>query len=420
MHLCIMRCLLLAVSFCGAISSNTYSIGAVESNILLQVEHKTSRTAYPHAEASTAADRGKVVDEDEEQARGLRITRIFKMCLVMYGGIALLWLLSMQSSHREHLRVLLLCVAWSSTSIGMHVLNKALVDYLHAPAVISAVQMGITVGVVGFKSCGELRSAPLKQLMQWMIVPAFFAGMLITAFYAYEKISLTLMTLVRNLTPLMMLPMESLLMAPEKRPTVSFPVIAGILIMLVGALVYSGGNMSTISLLGVGFAVMNMVVAVSDRLIQRRLLTTECKDLSTGMCTLLNNLFGMVPTLILATATGQLQGTAQNAAWMDPKVLLLLLFSGLVGTGISVLGIECQRAISATSFSVMQNASKVGVVSAGIIVFADPIGSPISLLGLSMSLSGSFLYGWTQQMPQKASTKEADYEESGSNTMKVK
>merc|ERR1719343_1725348 len=219
------------------------------------------------------------------QIESTLIHEIFVMCVCMYGGIALLWAANTKFGSPEHARVGLLCISWASTSVGMHVLNKALVGYLSGPALISAFQMGLTVLFVSVRSWHELRGAPRKQLLQWMIVPVFFSGMLISAFYAYAKISLTLLTLVRNLTPLLMLPLESILMAPEKRPAVTGHVVLGILTMLVGALVYSGGNMASISLVGVAFALLNMVLAVTDRLIQRRLLTTECKELSSQLPT---------------------------------------------------------------------------------------------------------------------------------------
>merc|ERR1719220_857203 len=197
-----------------------------------------------------------------------------------------------------------------------------------------------------------------------------------------------------------MLPLEYMVMSPDKQPVISKMVVLGIFTMLVGALVYSGGNLASISLIGVAFAFLNMFLAVTDRLIQRRLLTTECKDLSSSVCTILNNFFGMLPTLLLAGVSGQFQKVAapeQSARWMETQVIVLLVLSGLVGTGISILGLECQRAISATSFSVMQNTSKIAVVSAGILFFFDPIGSPVSMAGLSLSLTGSFLYAWAQQ-----------------------
>jgi len=291
--------------------------------------------------------------------------------------------------------------------VGMHVLNKALVSYLGAPALITAFQMGLTVLVCLARSWGDLASAPRDQLLRWLIVPVFFSGMLISAFYAYAKISLTLLTLVRNLTPLMMLPLEFLVMSADKRPNMSWAVILGILTMLVGALVYSGGNLDSISMVGVAFAFLNMFLAVTDRLIQRRLLTTECKALSSSVCTILNNFFGMIPTLLLAGLSGQFGHAADadnRVKWAEPYVIVLLVLSGLVGTGISILGLECQRAISATSFSVMQNVSKVAVVGAGVAFFLDPVGSPTSMLGLSLSLGGSFLYAFAQQSAARAAS----------------
>merc|ERR1719469_836484 len=287
----------------------------------------------------------------------------------------------------------------------MHVLNKALVEYLGAPALITAFQMGLTVLVCLARSWGDLASAPRGEVLRWLMVPVFFSGMLISAFYAYAKISLTVLTLVRNLTPLMMLPLEYLVMLADKRPSISWAVVLGIFTMLFGALVYSGGNMDSISMVGIAFAFLNMFLAVTDRLIQRRLLTTECKGLSSSVCTILNNFFGMVPTLLLAGLTGQIghgMDASSRAKWIEPYVMVLLVLSGLVGTGISIMGLECQRAISATSFSVMQNVSKVAVVGAGVVFFLDPVGSPISVLGLSLSLGGSFMYAFAQQSAARA------------------
>lgn len=327
------------------------------------------------------------------------ISQIFVMCVVMYGGIAILWGINLKAGAPETYKAALLCLSWSTMSVGMHVLNKALVGYLEAPSVISAVQMMTTVLVVGPKAWTDLRDAPRDQLLRWMVVPVFFAGMLISSFYAYEHVSLTLLTLVRNLTPLFMLPLEALVMPSAMRPAITAPVGGGILVMLVGAGVYSGGNLDSISVLGVSFIFLNMFLAVSDRLIQRRLLTTECKDLSTGACALITNACGLIPTLFIAVSTGEFHEASapgQRARWGELHVLVLLILSGLVGTGICVLGFECQRIISATSFVVMQNVSKVAVVGAGIVFFADPVHSVLSVLGLGVSLGGSFLYSWAQ------------------------
>merc|ERR1719378_1110208 len=81
---------------------------------------------------------------------------------------------------------------------------------------------------------------------------------------------------------------------------------------------------------------------------------------------------------------------------MDPKILVLLGLSGAIGLGIGYYGFACQKAISATSFLVLQNISKVAVVGMGIVFFHDPIKSPSAMAGLLLSLGGSYLYGKSQ------------------------
>jgi hypothetical protein len=337
----------------------------------------------------------------------------------MYGTIGLLWGFYWQrqkvaaaaggaGASLEKFYVLLLCVSWSSMSVGMHVLNKSLVEALQAPALISGVQMLVAVLVMGATSGNKLFTVPSGQLKRWLVVPVLFAGMLCSSFYAYEQISLSLLTVVRNLTPLIALPIEGIIMPPDKRPTVTLPIIAAILVMLVGAVIYGDGILPTLSMVGLLYALLNMTMAVTDRLMQRRLLTQECKDLPSDVCTIVNNALGLIPTVFLAAATHQLSDMAQaenKANWTDPRVLALLLISSLVGIGICYLGFVCQRAISATSFFVMQNVSKVAVVTAGVFFFADPIESTASVFGMALSLGGSFMYGAANMLSAPAATK---------------
>jgi len=152
--------------------------------------------------------------------------------------------------------------------------------------------------------------------------------------------------------------------------------------------------------------VFNMVLAASDRLVQRYLLTGPCKTMPSGACTVVNNGLGMIPALSLALASNQLalvpSDIQSHTGFGDPRLLVLLLMSGFVGIGICYFGFEAQREMSATSFFVMQNMSKVLVVGAGVLLFDDPIRSPLSLFGLVLSLGGSFLYGWLQMAPPPA------------------
>jgi len=266
---------------------------------------------------------------------------------------------------------------------------------LEAPALISVVQMAIAVVAVGFRCGHQLLAAPPSQVLRWLAVPAVFAGLLTLSFFTYESIPLPLLTVVRTLTPLVALPLELLVMTPERCPVITWPSFAAMFIMLVGAMVYSGFSITSISFFGFAFAALSTAAAIFDRLLQRRLLTEECRDLGAGVCTIVTNIGGVLPALALAFASHQVQdaGTAEHrAAWSDPRMILLLVVSGFLGIGTCYVGFECQRVISATSFFVMQNFCRAAVVVTGVVLLGDAIGSWTSVLGVLLSLAGSVLY----------------------------
>jgi drug/metabolite transporter (DMT)-like permease len=256
--------------------------------------------------------------------------------------------------------------------------------------------MMIAVGALACTSLKQLMNSDRKMMTMWLLIPGLFAAMLISSFYTYQFISLSLLTVVRNLAPLVSITVESIVMPVEKRPVLSPLVVASILVMLVGAVMYAGG-LKEFSMIGVMFAVANLFLAVTERMTSRRLLVEECNGLPLEVCTLVNNFVGLMPTLALAFITQETTKiTDHAAAWTDPKVLVLMALSGGIGLGIGYFGFAVQRLISATSFLVLQNVSKVAVVGMGIVFFQDPIKSVPAAAGLLLSLGGSYLYGKSQ------------------------
>jgi len=354
----------------------------------------------------TAGDKKAVANTQRVSRQSANMFQIFLLCVFMYSGIALMWgvfwLMPKQNAAKAHGKVFLLCMTWASMSVGMQVLNKTLVSKLQAPALISVGQMWIAVVLVGIPSYKELLDAPRSQLLIWLIVPLFFAAMLCTSCYTYQYMSLSFYTVIRNMTPLVVLPAERALMPADTGPKLSPMVIVSMVVMLGGTLMY-GGGIGHVSVIGIIFAVTNMILAVSDRLIQRRLLTTDCSGLASSVCTVMNNALGSIPALLLAGATHQIADMVSpenRASWTDPRILTLLALSGAIGIGICYLGFECQRAITATSFFVLQNFSKVVVVVCGVTFFGDPI-TPPAVAGLALSIGGSFSYGRAQMSLQQ-------------------
>lgn len=343
----------------------------------------------------------KLVTDENFSDVAFNLQSIFTFCVVLYGSLGALWLayskIPKQDVRYAWLHIGLLCITWAAMSVGMHVLNKTLVVALNAPALITIFQMVVACSVMLVTSWRQLAQANRKELLIWLVVPGFFAMMLITSFYTYHYITLSLLTVVRNLAPLVVFPIESIVMPAGKAPKVSKMGVFSMMIMLAGALLY-GFNLEDISWTGISFAFMNMVLACSDRMLQRRLLSHDCSSLPLQVCTIMNNAIGMLPTFALAFFTAEIDGMMGPQAetvntWTDPRILVLLLISGGIGLGICYFGFACQRVISATSFMVLQNTSKIAVVTMGICVFHDPIRSPYMLLGLLLSCGGTFLYG---------------------------
>merc|ERR1719213_1221734 len=105
----------------------------------------------------------------------------------------------------------------------------------------------------------------------------------------------------------------------------------------------------------------------------------------------------------MAMAMHEVQAySVHRSAWRDPATLVLIALSGVMGMGIGFYGLMCQRAMTATSFQVLQNMSKVAVVAVGIVVFGDRMDSPARIGGMALSLMGSAAYGWARTSESKS------------------
>jgi drug/metabolite transporter (DMT)-like permease len=354
-------------------------------------------TSLDGPQRADASGRGLGVAAD-----GADLMVVFLLVIIMFGSVGALWALfsTVPAKVREgsRLRIVLLCTSYAVCCVGMNVLNKSLSVELKSPALVSMVQMGFSVMILMAQNYRDLLNASRRQLCVWLLIPCLFAAIVCTSFYTYQFISLSLLTVIRNVTPLLTLPLERLMMPPEKQPKVTWQIVSSILVMLLGAVLYAG-RVQHISAAGIIFALVNMILALTDRLMQRRLLTTECKELTSSVCAIMNNFWGAMPCTVLALATHQFYDASVqplHAKWQDFRILLLLILSGFVGTGICVFALECQRAISATSFSVLQNFSKLGVVLVGVLIYHDTINSFGSVVGLLLSFAGAFAYGMAQ------------------------
>lgn len=322
------------------------------------------------------------------------------VCLPLLTLLCVVWAFKFAKKDffetRSVLYIIVVSASFCATSIAMNTLNKACVSLTGAPSILTTIQMAFAVAATLAIQWREVVQADRKKLLRWCIVPVFYAGMLNSSLFAYKYISLSLMIVFRNLAPLVTMAVESFVMDAQHAPRVTLPVVLAIMLMVIGALLSTVGQ-SDASWIGLGVVLLNTLLAVIDRLIQRRLLVSECKDLPLSACMTLNNSLGMLPTIAMAMAMHEVQSIpAHQAAWTDPATLFLIGLSGLMGMGIGYYGLMCQKVMTATSFQVLQNMSKILVVLVGVYVFGENMDSRMRQGGMALSILGSAAYGFAR------------------------
>mmetsp|Transcript_145953 Transcript_145953/g.254679 ORF Transcript_145953/g.254679 Transcript_145953/m.254679 type:complete len:384 (-) Transcript_145953:113-1264(-) len=304
--------------------------------------------------------------------------------------------------------IILAGFSFSVTSISMHTLNKVCVGLTGAAGTVTIIQMVVAVVAIMIVQYREVLAANREQMLRWCVVPIAYAAMLNSSLFGYQYLTLSLVTVFRNLAPLVTMSVESFVMPPEHRPTVSLPIMLSLLTMVIGAFLFSYDN-AQISWIGIGLVLVNSLLAIFDRLLQRRLLVLECKDLPLSACMTINNTLGVFPSLVLAGVMHEYKGFVTNAAvWTDPAVVVLLLLSGFMGLGIGFFGLMCQKAMTATSFQVLQNMSKVVVVFIGVTLFHDKVDSFSRVFGMILSLGGSLVYGLLRNGEKQKSAQDEE------------
>ena len=191
------------------------------------------------------------------------------------------------------------------------------------------------------------------------------------------------------------------------------------------------------STVGLGFVLLNMIAAVVERLMQRRLIVLEPVDLSKTAMLLLNNAFAVLPVAIAVPfAPTSLHGKPEYTeydAWSRLLFVdyLLLVLSCIIGVAIGWTALNAQSYLTATSMLVVTNMNKVRhrlllaagagrplrpqlrarppalltpspgrrqvVVVAISIIFMGEAKSWLAILGLTIAISGGAWYGLVQR-----------------------
>lgn len=291
---------------------------------------------------------------------------------------------------------------WVFCSLGMMVFNKIAIAAFPLGCTLVALQMAftvLTVTVVGWRS---LHVGSLRDLLLWLRVAPFFAGVLLTSILALKDAPMSLVIVFRGLAPFFGLAVEMFYPNPLQ---VNKLTVLSLMGMLIGVCCYAR-HMPGGSMYGVLWVILNNVFVIGDRLLQRLMLDKKQApvDVSTASCTVINNLAGAIIMLIFAVGTHEFARVPEVVSGLDAYKGSIIGLTCVVGVGIAYAGVWLQSLISATSFLVLATANKFTVILIEV-CFMKEVMTQLQIVGASIVIISGVLYGTAREQTLK--TREA-------------
>ena len=301
---------------------------------------------------------------------------------------------------RERSEILLAISIYCVSSSSLMLSNKLAIHDFPLECSLVWLQLAFSALVLATVGYPYLRVGSRKDLLRWSMVAPMYCAMLLTSMLALKNAPMSLVIVIRNASPLGTLALERFYPEPLQ---VSGKMLMALIVMFVGAMMYMVDHRDNMNWAAIGWVVLNSIIAVVDRLLQRLLLAKDqCPvDISKTGITLINNLWGVVVIGIAILMKGELAAVpdaAKHLTWAGQANLVLSLVLGLT---ISYTSIWAQSLITATSFLVMTNANKFVILAIEACGFNAGMTS-IQIAGASLSIVGGLLYGQArQEMEQK-------------------
>jgi hypothetical protein len=224
--------------------------------------------------------------------------------------------------------------------------------------------------------------------------------MLFTSIKSLKELSLSGVLILRNILPLLTFCVEKLLYDSPAHVTSSM--VLSMVAALLGTIMFGVWNVA-VTHNGIFFIVANCGLTAVDRILQRHFLQDPNFRVSLPLCMVWNNLIGAILICVFAYGNGELFLWAKLANDASSMAWIIVCVACFGGCSLGYLGLKCQKLVSATSFLMLQNLSKVFLIVVGMAYYGDHVWG-ISALGCALSMSGAMWYGHERLPAETAAT----------------
>lgn len=338
-------------------------------------------------------------------ASPFHITSIY---MVLFVPVAVAWAMYFNEGQQAYHYAWLLPFTMCAMSIGQDLVNQSLTLILEAPNAISAIQ-GFSMSVatciwIWFVDWSAVRAIPLSNLTNWWGVAVFFAVYQLVNHLVYATCSLSERTVITNLTPLVSLGLERLVMPVGLKPSITFSSKLALGLMVIGAVLFSLQS-PDFSIKGISIALLLLITMVPYRIAQRQFLAGGPSiPLATLAC--IDGFVLGVPSVIISIVRNvHFWNVVETSTEIPVSIMLVLSIMTFVGLHIS--GLAMLRIGSATTYLVFSNIASLVTIFLGIVFFGDhALATTLACIGLFANVASGIWYSAEVQARALAEQKE--------------